>query len=101
MTPDCCPETRDRQQHITADISFASRQYVAVTGDEAWLVGENYGYPLEVTNFGVILLFDVQIYEDFFNWNRRILIVLLILRYSNNKMAVISPKANNFFRYSV
>ncbi|KAI9552765.1 hypothetical protein GHT06_020645 [Daphnia sinensis] len=42
VTPDCCPETRDNQQHITGDISFATRQYWAATGDTKWLYGENY-----------------------------------------------------------
>lgn len=67
VTPDCCPETRDNQQHITGiillaqnlrrntwafdilgDISFAARQYWAATYDTEWLYGENYAFPLEV-----------------------------------------------------
>ena len=37
VTPDCCPETRDLQIHITGDIAFALRQYVATTRDTTWL----------------------------------------------------------------
>ena len=55
MTPDFAADTRDNQQHITGDISFASRQYVAVTGDRGWLVGEDYSFPLEVTQITSLL----------------------------------------------
>ena len=33
VCPDFAAETRDNQIHISADISFAARQYLAVTGD--------------------------------------------------------------------
>ena len=33
VCPDWAAETRDNQHHITADISFALRQFLAVTGD--------------------------------------------------------------------
>ena len=33
VCPDWAAETRDNQHHITGDISFAVRQYLAVTGD--------------------------------------------------------------------
>ncbi|CAL8123676.1 unnamed protein product [Orchesella dallaii] len=44
VTPDCCPETRDLQVHITSDISFAIRQYISMTRDLEWLkeTKENY-----------------------------------------------------------
>ncbi len=54
VTPDCCPETRDNQQHITADISFAARQYWAATGDRNWLNGENYNFPVLVNGCNFI-----------------------------------------------
>ncbi|XP_032795803.2 protein-glucosylgalactosylhydroxylysine glucosidase [Daphnia magna] len=54
VTPDCCPETRDNQQHITGDISFATRQYWAATGDTKWLNGENYSFPLEINGCNFI-----------------------------------------------
>ena len=37
VTPDCCPETRDFQIHVTGDIAFAIRQYISSTRDEEWL----------------------------------------------------------------
>lgn len=40
VTPDCCPEVRLYQMHITGDIAFAARQYIAATGDQAWLLNE-------------------------------------------------------------
>ncbi|CAF1126931.1 unnamed protein product [Adineta steineri] len=40
VTPDCCPEVRLYQMHITGDIAFAARQYVAATGDQNWLKSE-------------------------------------------------------------
>ena len=40
VTPDCCPEVRLYQMHITGDIAFAARQYVASTGDKQWLLKE-------------------------------------------------------------
>ena len=33
VCPDWAAETRDNQHHITADISFALRQFLAVTGN--------------------------------------------------------------------
>lgn len=44
VTPDCCPETRDFQIHITGDIAFSIRQYIATTRDIRWLqdVKSNY-----------------------------------------------------------
>ena len=33
VTSDFCPEVRLYQMHITGDIAFAARQYVAATGD--------------------------------------------------------------------
>ena len=33
---------------MKGDISFATRQYWAATGDTKWLYGENYSFPLEV-----------------------------------------------------
>ncbi|UJR32210.1 hypothetical protein I4U23_019675 [Adineta vaga] len=40
VTPDCCPEVRLYQMHITGDIAFAARQYIAVTGNRQWLMNE-------------------------------------------------------------
>ena len=40
VTPDCCPEVRLYQMHITGDIAFAARQYVAASGDRSWLTSE-------------------------------------------------------------
>ena len=37
VTPDCCPETRENQQHISGDISFALRSYMAMTQNFTWL----------------------------------------------------------------
>lgn len=44
VTQPCCPEVAQFQHHITADISFALRQYFAATQDLAWL--RNQGCPL-------------------------------------------------------
>ena len=44
VTPDCCPETRDLEIHITGDIAFAIRQYIASTRDKEWLVNNTAGY---------------------------------------------------------
>jgi Glycosyl hydrolase family 65 central catalytic domain len=40
VTPDCCPEVRLYQMHITGDVAFAARQYFAATGDREWLLNE-------------------------------------------------------------
>ena len=40
VTPECCPEVRLYQMHITGDIAFAARQYVAATGNKDWLLKE-------------------------------------------------------------
>ncbi|CAF1358035.1 unnamed protein product [Adineta ricciae] len=40
VTPDCCPEVRLYQMHITGDIAFAARQYISATGNRDWLVNE-------------------------------------------------------------
>ncbi|CAF4575481.1 unnamed protein product [Rotaria socialis] len=40
VTPDCCPEVRLYQMHITGDIAFAARQYVAATGNRDWISNE-------------------------------------------------------------
>ena len=40
VTPDCCPEVRLYQMHITGDVAFAARQYFAATGDQNWLLNE-------------------------------------------------------------
>ena len=40
VTPDCCPEVRLYQMHITGDIAFATRQYVAAIGNRHWLLNE-------------------------------------------------------------
>ncbi|XP_045763177.1 protein-glucosylgalactosylhydroxylysine glucosidase [Maniola jurtina] len=37
VTQPCCPEVAEFEQHITGCISFAARQYLAVTRDEDWL----------------------------------------------------------------
>ena len=37
VTPDCCPEVKLYQLHITGDIAFAARQYVSATRDLEWL----------------------------------------------------------------
>ena len=37
VTPDCCPETRENQQHISGDISFALRSFMAMTQNFTWL----------------------------------------------------------------
>ncbi|XP_026314471.1 protein-glucosylgalactosylhydroxylysine glucosidase-like [Hyposmocoma kahamanoa] len=47
VTPECCPEVVDFEEHISADIAFAARQYIATTRDENWL--QNGGCDL-VTN---------------------------------------------------
>jgi len=57
VTPDCCPETRKYQLHITGDISFAARQYLAATNDINWLIGENYSFPLDVCFLFLIIPF--------------------------------------------
>ncbi|XP_021701920.1 protein-glucosylgalactosylhydroxylysine glucosidase isoform X2 [Aedes aegypti] len=44
VTQPCCPEVAQFQHHITADISFALRQYFAATQDLVWL--RNQGCPL-------------------------------------------------------
>jgi trehalose/maltose hydrolase-like predicted phosphorylase len=38
VTPDCCNDTRELQIHITSDVSFAVRQYIATTRDIDWLL---------------------------------------------------------------
>eukprot|EP00092_Neocalanus_flemingeri_P055001 GFUD01064882.1.p1 GENE.GFUD01064882.1~~GFUD01064882.1.p1 ORF type:complete len:726 (-),score=100.02 GFUD01064882.1:44-2221(-) len=46
VCPAIAATTRDNEQHITADVSFAIRQYLAVTGDVEWFVqkiGNNSG----------------------------------------------------------
>ena len=40
VTPDCCPEVKLYQLHITGDIAFAARQYVSATRDIAWLTNQ-------------------------------------------------------------
>ena len=40
VCPDWAAETRDHQHHITADISLAVRQYLAVTGDTGLLTDQ-------------------------------------------------------------
>jgi trehalose/maltose hydrolase-like predicted phosphorylase len=40
VTPECCPEVRLYEIHITGDIAFAARQYVAATGDKEWITSE-------------------------------------------------------------
>ncbi len=40
MTPDCCPTGRLYELHITGDIAFAARQYIAATGNKDWLLNE-------------------------------------------------------------
>ncbi|XP_049885269.1 protein-glucosylgalactosylhydroxylysine glucosidase [Pectinophora gossypiella] len=37
VTQPCCPEVAEFQQHISGDISYAARQYLATTRDENWL----------------------------------------------------------------
>ena len=37
VVPDCCPEIGENEQHITGDISFALRLYLAATRDLVWL----------------------------------------------------------------
>ncbi|CAG0920549.1 unnamed protein product [Notodromas monacha] len=37
VTPDCCPDVRDNEQHITADIALAAKQYIDLTQDLEWL----------------------------------------------------------------
>ncbi|XP_045486467.1 protein-glucosylgalactosylhydroxylysine glucosidase [Pieris rapae] len=37
VTQPCCPEVAEFEQHVTGCISFAARQYLAVTRDENWL----------------------------------------------------------------
>ncbi|CAF2594072.1 unnamed protein product [Rotaria sp. Silwood2] len=43
VTPDGYLDIALYQQHITGDISFAARQYIAVTGDQKWLISEHGG----------------------------------------------------------
>lgn len=40
VTPDCCPTGRLYELHITGDIAFAARQYIAATNDQKWLTSE-------------------------------------------------------------
>ncbi|CAF1205270.1 unnamed protein product [Didymodactylos carnosus] len=40
VTPECCPEVRLYQMHITGDIAFAARQYVSATRDMDWLTSD-------------------------------------------------------------
>ena len=40
VTPDCCPTGRLYEMHITGDIAFAARQYIAATKDQKWLISE-------------------------------------------------------------
>jgi trehalose/maltose hydrolase-like predicted phosphorylase len=40
VTPDCCPEVKLYQLHITGDIAFAARQYISATRDIKWLKKE-------------------------------------------------------------
>jgi hypothetical glycosyl hydrolase len=40
VTPDCCPTGRLYELHITGDIAFAARQYIAATGNKDWLLNE-------------------------------------------------------------
>ncbi len=40
MTPPCCPVYRLYESHITGDIAFAARQYIAATGNQDWLLNE-------------------------------------------------------------
>jgi len=44
VTPDCCEETRDLQIHVSADIMFAFRQYIAATRDLNWLTDKKEEY---------------------------------------------------------
>jgi trehalose/maltose hydrolase-like predicted phosphorylase len=37
VTPECCPQNKDLQIHITGDVAFAIRQYIAITKDIEWL----------------------------------------------------------------
>ncbi|CAF1270300.1 unnamed protein product [Adineta steineri] len=40
VTPNCCPTGRLYELHITGDIAFAARQYIAATGNQDWLLNE-------------------------------------------------------------
>jgi kojibiose phosphorylase len=40
VTPDCCPTGRLYELHISGDIAFAARQYIAATGNQDWLLNE-------------------------------------------------------------
>ncbi|CAF5169578.1 unnamed protein product, partial [Rotaria magnacalcarata] len=40
VTPNCCPEVRLYEMHVTGDIAFAARQYIAATGNRDWLANE-------------------------------------------------------------
>lgn len=55
VTPDCCPSTSNLQVHISSDVSYAIRQYIAVTRDLKWLTERQSDY---VTN-GCGLLRDI------------------------------------------
>ncbi len=37
MTPEACPACRENQQHITGDIAWGARTFVAMTQDVEWL----------------------------------------------------------------
>ncbi|XP_072019698.1 protein-glucosylgalactosylhydroxylysine glucosidase-like [Amphiura filiformis] len=41
VTPDTCIACRENEQHVTADIAFAARLYVAATRDMRWLEDED------------------------------------------------------------
>jgi trehalose/maltose hydrolase-like predicted phosphorylase len=37
VTPECCPDTKDYEIHVTGDVAFAIKQYIAITRDIEWL----------------------------------------------------------------
>ena len=51
VTPDICVPCRENQQHITADIAFAARTFVALTRDLDWLAFSGNDFILEMARF--------------------------------------------------
>ena len=51
VTPDICPLCRENQQHITGDIAYAARQYIAMTQDLEWLQNAEGGLAASGNDF--------------------------------------------------
>ncbi|XP_053692206.1 protein-glucosylgalactosylhydroxylysine glucosidase-like [Sabethes cyaneus] len=51
VTQPCCPEVAEFQHHITADISFALRQFFAATQDFDWLQTQGCAMARKIADF--------------------------------------------------